>query len=75
MMGSTLVFPRTPQERQARRDPRASIEERYATQADYLAAARRAAEALVADRHALAEDAEGMIERAGQRWDVIMRGL
>jgi alpha/beta hydrolase family protein len=75
MMGSTLVFPRTPRERQARRDPRASIEERYATRADYLAAARRAAEALVADRHALAEDVEGMIERAGQRWDVIMRGL
>jgi hypothetical protein len=29
----------------------------------------------VADRHALAEDVETMVERAGQRWDLIMRGL
>jgi alpha/beta hydrolase family protein len=75
MMGSTLVFARTRQERQARRDPRPSIEERYATRADYLAAARAAAEALVKARHALAEDVEAMVERAGQRWDLIMRGL
>jgi len=75
MMGSTLVFARTRQERQARRDPRPSIEERYATRADYLAAARAAAEALVEARHALAEDVEAMVERAGQRWDLIMRGL
>ena len=75
MMGSTLAFPRTLQEQHERRDPRAAIETRYAGRAEYLAAVRRAAEALVADRHALAEDVETMVERAGQRWDLIMRGL
>ena len=75
MMGSTLAFPRTSREQQARRDPRAAIETRYATRADYLAAVRAAAEALVAARHALAEDVDAMIDRAGQRWDAIMRGL
>jgi hypothetical protein len=75
MMGSTLAFPRTRQEQQQRRDPRAAIEARYATRADYLAAVRRAATALVAARHALAEDVDAMIERAGERWDAIMRGL
>ena len=75
MMGSTLAFPRTRQEQHERRDPRAAIETRYAGRAEYLAAVRRAAEALVADRHALAEDVETMVERAGQRWDLIMRGL
>jgi hypothetical protein len=75
MMGSTLAFPRTPEERQARGDARASIQERYGSRAGYLAAVRAAAEALVAARHALAEDVEAMVERAGQRWDLIERGL
>ncbi len=75
MMGSTLPFPRTPAEREQRRDPRVSIQERYGTRAGYLAAVRAAAETLVAARHALAEDVEAMVERAGQRWDLIERGL
>ena len=75
MMGSTLAFPRTPEERQTRGDARASIQERYGSRAGYLAAVRAAAEVLVAARHALAEDVEAMVERAGQRWDLIERGL
>jgi hypothetical protein len=75
MMGSTLPFARTREERTQRRDPRASIAERYASREAYLAAVRAAAEALVAARHALAEDMEGMVARAGERWDVVERGL
>ena len=75
MMGSTLSFPRTRQEREQRGDARASIEERYGSRAGYLAAARAAAEALVAARHALAEDVEAMVERAAEGWDLIDRGL
>jgi hypothetical protein len=74
-MGSTLVFPRTRAERAERRDPRAAIEERYGSRADYLAAVRVATEAMVAARHALAEDVEAMVERAGERWDLLDRGL
>jgi hypothetical protein len=75
MMGSTLPFPRTREERERRGDPRASIQERYGSRAGYLTAARAAAEALVAARHALAEDVEAMVERAAARWDLIERGL
>jgi hypothetical protein len=35
---------------------------------------REGAEALVAARYALAEDVEGMVERAGELWDLIARG-
>jgi Alpha/beta hydrolase domain len=75
MMGSTLAFSRTIAERQRRGDPRPSIEERYGSRAGYLAAVRVAAEALVQARYALAEDVEAMVERAGQRWDAIDKGL
>ncbi|HTO11638.1 MAG TPA: alpha/beta hydrolase domain-containing protein, partial [Candidatus Binatia bacterium] len=69
MMGSTLVFARDRAERERRGDPRPSIAERYASREAYLAAVRTAATALVAARHALAEDVEAMVERAGRRWD------
>jgi hypothetical protein len=75
MMGSTLPFPRTPAEGAERGDARASIQARYGSRAGHLAAVRAAAEALVAARLALAEDVEAMVERAGQRWDLIERGL
>jgi hypothetical protein len=74
MMGSTLPFPSTPDARVRTGDPRLSIAERHASRDAYLAAVRQAAEALVATRHALAEDVEGMVERAGRLWDWIARG-
>ena len=74
MMGSTLVFARTREQRERDGDPRASIAERYASREAYLAAVRTAAHALVAARHALAEDVEAMVARAGQRWDWAMAG-
>jgi len=69
MIGSTFVFARDGQERERRGDPRRSIAERYPSREAYLAAARAAAVALVAARHALSEDVEAMVERAGRRWD------
>jgi alpha/beta hydrolase family protein len=74
MMGSTLPFAATRQERERRGDPRPSIAERYASRAAYLEAARAAAEALVAARHALAEDVPAMVQRAGERWDLLAAG-
>jgi len=75
MMGSTLPFARTAAERAASCDPRPSIAERYPSRADYLRCVREAAEALVAARHALAEDVEAMVERAAQQWDLFHHGL
>jgi len=63
------VFARDRQARERRGDPRRSIAERYPSREAYLAAVRTAAAALVAARHALAEDVETMVERAGRRWD------
>jgi hypothetical protein len=36
---------------------------------------RAAAEALVAARHALGEDIDPMVTRAGELWDLLERGL
>jgi hypothetical protein len=71
MMGSTLMFPRTRAEREQRRDPRPSIEERYPSKAAYLDKVRAETQKLVAARHVLAEDLEAIVERAGQVWEWI----
>jgi len=71
MMGSTLPFPRTRADRGRTNDPRASIEERYASRKAYLDAVREVALKLVAARHVLAEDVEAIVERAGKRWDYL----
>jgi hypothetical protein len=75
MMGSTLPFPRTRAAREASGDPRRSIEERYPSRAAYLEKVRDAAMALVAARHALAEDVDALVERAGRQWDLFQAGL
>jgi hypothetical protein len=75
MMGSTLPFARTPAEGARAGDPRLAIAERYASRAAYLDAVRAATEALVAARHALAEDVPAMVERAGRLWDLIEAGF
>ena len=75
MMGSTLPFARTADERARRGDPRPSIAERYRSRDDYLGRVRAAAAALVAARHMLAEDVEAAVARAAQRWDVFQEGV
>jgi hypothetical protein len=68
-VGASVPFARTRTEREAVRDPRPSIEERYAGRDDYLARVGRAADALVAERLLLAEDVPRVVERAGTFWD------
>jgi hypothetical protein len=75
MMGSTLPFPRTAAEREAARDPRPSIAERYPSRVAYLGQVRQATLKLVAARHLLAEDVEAIVERAGQLWDLFQAGI
>jgi hypothetical protein len=67
--GATLPFAATRREREARGDPRPSIEERYASREDYLARVRKAAEALVGQRYLLAEDIEVSVAAAARLWD------
>lgn len=75
MMGSTLPFARTRDERARTGDARPSIEERYATREDYLDHVRERVQSLVAARYVLAEDMESIVERAGRRYDLIQAGL
>jgi hypothetical protein len=71
MMGSTLPLARTAAERARTGDPRPSLEERYGGRDRYLAQVGRDAEAMVADRHLLAEDVDAVVERAGALWDFV----
>jgi len=69
LTGATHVFPRTAAEREARGDPRLSIEERYPTRDYYLERVREAAEDLVAQGYLLEEDVDHVVHQAGQRYD------
>jgi hypothetical protein len=64
LQGSFVPFARTRAERLATGDPRLSLEERYATPEAYVAQVRRAAEALVARRFLLPEDAARLVDEA-----------
>ncbi len=69
LLGSYIPLARTKAEREARRDPRLSIEERYHGKDDYLQKIRAAADDLVKVRLMLADDVAGAVERAGRHWD------
>ena len=75
MMGSTLPFARTADERARRGDPRPSIAERYPSRDEYLAHVRSVANSLVQARHMLAEDIDAVVARAARQWDLFREGL
>jgi hypothetical protein len=68
LLGSYAPFARTKSERDARHDPRLSIEERYRDQEDYLQKIRASAAALVKDRFLLQEDTDDVVQRAAKHW-------
>jgi Alpha/beta hydrolase domain len=70
--GSTIPFARTRAERDAAADPRPSVEERYASRADYLERVRTAAHSLVGDGYLLEEDLELSVAAAGRFWDHVV---
>jgi hypothetical protein len=73
LLGSYMPFARTRAERDARRDPRLSIEERYKGRDDYLQRIRTAATALVKERFILEEDVEDVVQRATRHWEYANR--
>jgi hypothetical protein len=62
--GSFIAFARTRQEREAARDPRPSLEERYGSREVYVAKVKAAAQALVAERLLLPADAAAYVKAA-----------
>jgi len=68
LMGSAIPFAPTRAGREARRDPRRSIEERYPSKEAYLTAFRRQTDALVQGGYLLADDVPHMMRRAEEHW-------
>ncbi|HEX2826663.1 MAG TPA: alpha/beta hydrolase domain-containing protein [Burkholderiales bacterium] len=62
--GTYAPFARTRAERAARNDPRASIEERYGSHADYVKRYEAAVQKLVEQRYLLPEDAKRYVAKA-----------
>jgi hypothetical protein len=71
--GSYLPFPKTEAERRTRKDPRKSIEERYAGQKDYLNRYAHAVDDLVKQHWILQEDSADLVKRGEQEWDLATR--
>jgi hypothetical protein len=72
LLGSYIPFPRTRAERNQRRDPRLSVEERYPTREAYLSKIDSAAAALVRSGYLLADDVAAVTRRAAAHWDLVM---
>ena len=73
LLGSYIPLPRTAAERDAQRDPRRSVTERYASREAYLSLVNQAAAALVKDGLLLEEDTIPVTRRAADHWDLLMR--
>ena len=65
--GTFVPFCRTRVGREARGDPRPSIEERYSSHEDYVGRVQRCCDARVKERLLLEEDAKTLVERARSR--------
>ena len=68
LMGSSIPLPKTKAARDAAKDPRPSIEERYASHDAYIAASEKVVDALIAGRYVLADDKAQVMKRAEDEW-------
>jgi hypothetical protein len=73
LMGGYVPFASTKAEREQRRDPRPSVEERYETRDHYLRLVREAAAPLVKGGYLLADDVPTILQRAGEHWDLLAK--
>jgi hypothetical protein len=71
MQGSFLPFPRTRAEREAKHDPRVSIEERYPDKQSYMDQVTAAAKQLAASGYLLEHDIPKVVERSSAEWDFL----
>jgi len=69
LLGSYIPLARTKAEREARHDPRPSIEERYTSRQQYLDAINKSAAALVKEGYLLAADVPSVVKRATDHWE------
>jgi mannitol/fructose-specific phosphotransferase system IIA component len=72
-LGSFIPFVKTKAERIRTKDPRLSIEERYANRQEYLEKISAAAKSLAASGYVLESDVSALIERARTQWDYLTK--
>jgi len=70
LLGSYIPFAQTKAERDARHDPRPSLDERYASREQYLERINKAAAGLVKDGYLLADDVPAVAKRAADHWEL-----
>jgi hypothetical protein len=70
LIGATVPFAATREERAANDDRRPSIAERYTSRNEYLEQVRQQAQGLVMNGYLLAEDLELVVDQAAERFDV-----
>jgi alpha/beta hydrolase family protein len=68
LLGSAIPFAHTMQEREAKRDPRRSVAERYSSRDKYLSLVREANERLVKGGYLRADDAAEVMKRIDEQW-------
>ncbi|MFQ6026443.1 MAG: alpha/beta hydrolase domain-containing protein [Dehalococcoidia bacterium] len=69
LLGSTIPFPATREDREASGDPRLSIEERYTSKDVYLEQIRQAAQGLIDQNYLLVEDLDRILSQASAHYD------
>jgi hypothetical protein len=70
VQGSMIPFAQTEAEREGARDPRPSLQARYASRGAWAARLAEAVDQLVAERLLLAEDGDRLAIAARESWDV-----
>lgn len=71
LQGSWIPLAATKTEKEASKDPRRSVEERYASRDAYLAKFTATADSLVKQGYLLAGDVAPLVKRAGEQWDLV----
>ena len=69
LMGSYIPLTASKAEREAAKDPRSSIGERYASRDQYMDKINQSIAALVKDGYLLADDAQSLAKRASEHWE------
>ena len=73
LRGAWIPFAITPAQRIAAKDPRPSIEERYASKEVYLEQVVEVLKKLIAQGFLNADDRESQLKQASERWDWVMQ--
>jgi len=72
LLGSSISLPATRAAREAAKDPRRSIEERYPSREEFLAQVEKVADALVLRGYVLIDDVPRILQRSADTWDIVV---